>query len=82
MVLGLGKGHSDAQAFVPKELPEPSLPPSSGCAVNASHGRQPKAVFVQDTTKERALLRENGLGGGGVVVVVVVVVWLWLFLWF
>ena len=29
VVLTSGKGHCDAQTFVPKELSEPSLPPSS-----------------------------------------------------
>ena len=44
--------HRDAQAFVAKELPETSLPPSSGCAVDASHDRRPKAVS-KGTRKQR-----------------------------
>ena len=67
MVLRLGKGHSDNQAFMAQELPEPSLPPSSGCAGDASHGRQLKAVS-KGHHKERARLRQTAW----VVVVVVV----------
>ena len=34
------QGHCDAQAFVAKELPETSLPPSSGCAVDANNEKK------------------------------------------
>ena len=62
MVRKLSKGHCDAQAFVAKELPEPSLPPSHGGSKSAvdSHVRQHEAVFTVRTQK-RATLRENGL---------------------
>ena len=40
----LGKGHCDAQAFVAKELPEPSLPPSGSRGAVDIHCQQLKAV--------------------------------------
>ena len=55
-----------------QELPEPSLPPSSGCAVDASHGRQLKAVS-KGHHKERARLQETACVF--VVFVVFVVEW-------
>ena len=67
LVLRLGKGQCDAQAFVPLKLLEPSLPPSSGCAFNASLGRQPETVFVSSHT-------EKGQSCGKTAWVVVVVV--------
>ena len=63
-MLRLGKGHCDAQAFVAQELPEPSLPPSSGsrCAANICHGASSLKLFRKVTqTTEWALLRRNGL---------------------
>ena len=47
-MLGLDKGHCDAQAFVAKDLPEPSLPPPhrGGEGAHPSRRRQPKAVFL------------------------------------
>ena len=51
VVRKLGKGHCDAQAFVAKELPELSLPPSHGGSRSAvdSHVRQHEAVFTVRT---------------------------------
>ena len=64
------KGHCDAQAFVARELVEPSLPPSHGGSRSAvdSHVRQHKAVFTVRTQK-----RGQPCGKTACVVVVVVV---------
>ena len=74
----LCQGHCDGQAFVAKELPEPSLPPphrgGEGAVKHPSRRRQPEAVFLKATQKDGHSCRS----GGGVVVVVVVVVVEWL----
>ena len=74
MVRKLGKGHCDAQAFVAKELPEPSLPPSHGGSKSAvdSHVRQQKAVLTVRTQKQR-----GELAGKRLVLFFVVVEWLY-----
>ena len=59
MVLRLGKGHCDAQAFVAQELSEPSLPPSNGscCAANICHDASSSKLFRKVTrTREFALM--------------------------
>ena len=63
MVRKLGKGHCDAQAFVAKELPEPSLPPSSGSrgAVNI-HCQQRKGTTMSHLHKNGSNLEPNGYG--------------------
>ena len=53
-----------------QELPDPSLPPSSGCAVDASHGRQPKAVFTNATNTSVGTLQGKWL------------VWWWWWWWY
>ena len=72
LVLRLGKGHCDAQAFAAQELPEPSLPPSSGsrCAANICHDACSLKLFrkVTQTTE-----KQNGHSCGETAWVVVVV---------
>ena len=60
-MLLLGKGHRDAQTFVPKELSESSLPPAR---LSTSMADSPK-LFPKKLLKKGNLLDGSGLGGGG-----------------